>query len=72
MVGVWSGGSSLDVESAAALCGHCVRGPAAGGHLQQEVSGTISLISILNKYEVPTFELQSLTFQFGCTSVFKG
>lgn len=37
MAGLWSAGSSLDVESAAILCGHCFCYPAAGNHLQQEV-----------------------------------
>ncbi|XP_051799605.1 galactose-3-O-sulfotransferase 4 isoform X2 [Acanthochromis polyacanthus] len=37
MASVWSFGSSLDVESTAAICGNCFRWATAGSHLQQEV-----------------------------------
>lgn len=37
MAGVRPRGSVMDVESPAAVCGHCFCRTAPGGHLQQEV-----------------------------------
>ena len=44
MAGLWSLGSSVDVEGIAALRGNCIRQPAVGGLLQQEVSSFINCI----------------------------
>lgn len=47
MAGVWSVGSSLDVESIATLCGHCFCQPAAGDNFQQEVCFCFFILTVL-------------------------